>query len=170
MNPDLDKQDELQKMLALKRHETPSPRFFKGFSGQVIDRLHAPEPPVDQAWWQRMGLDSKPVLVSITGVAVCGLLVVGLVASLRVDPPKPVPTSPDDQTHLVVAPPANAATVPAPSGNPLSSVTEMPRVGDPVVVSRPAPIGQRGPLPNQAVTTPAPRNQNPATNGNFNRN
>ena len=91
MNPDLDKQDELQKMLALKRHETPSPRFFKGFSGHVIDRLHAPEPPVDQAWWQRLGLDTKPVLVSITGVAVCGLLVVGLVASLRVDPPKPAP-------------------------------------------------------------------------------
>jgi hypothetical protein len=158
MNPDTDKQDELQKMLALKRHETPSPRFFKGFSGQVIDRLHAPEPPVDQAWWQRLGLDSKPVLVSITGVTVCGLLVVGLIASLRVDPPKPAPPSPDDQTHLVVAPPANAAAVPAPSGNPLSSVAEMPRIGDPVVVSRPAPVGQPRPQPNRAVLAPASQN------------
>jgi hypothetical protein len=164
MNPDPDKQDELQKMLALKRHETPSPRFFKGFSGQVIDRLHAPESPLDQAWWQRLGLDSKPVLVSITGVAVCGLLVVGLIASLRVDPPKPAPPSPDDQTHLVVAPAPNAAPVPAPSGNPLSGVAEMPRIGDPVIVSRPPPAGQRGPQSNQAVLTPAPRNT--VTNGN----
>ena len=164
MNPDPDKQDELQKMLALKRHETPSPRFFKGFSGQVIDRLHSPEPPIHQAWWQRLGLDSKPVLVSITGVVVCGLLVAGLVASLRVEPPKPAAPSPDDQTHLVVAPPPNAASVPAPSGNPLSSVGELPHIGDPVVVSRPAPVGQPRPQPNRAVLTPIP--QNTATNRN----
>jgi hypothetical protein len=165
MNPDPDKQDELQKMLALKRHETPSPRFFKGFSGQVIDRLHAPEPPVVQAWWQRLGLDRKPVQITITGVAVCGLIVVGLIASLSVDPPKPAPPSPDDQTHLVVAPSPNA--VPASSGNPLSGVAEMPRISDPVVVSRPAPIGQRAPKPNQAVITPAaPRNKNSVTNRN----
>lgn len=158
MNPDPDKQDELQKMLALKRHEAPSPRFFKGFSGQVIDRLHAPEPPANQAWWQRLGLNSRPVLISAAGIVVCGLLVVGLIASLRVEPPKPAPRSPDDQTHLVVAPPANAAAVPAPSGSPVPSAPEMPRIGDPVVVSRPAPIGQPRPQPTQAVLTPAPRN------------
>jgi len=166
MNPDPEKQDELQRVLALKRHETPSPRFFKGFSGQVIDRLHAPEPPVDQAWWQRLGLDSKPVLVSITGVVVCGLLVVGLVASMRVEPPKPAPPSPDDQTHLVVAPPPNVALVPAPPGNPLSNVMEMPRISDPIVVSRPAPIGQRGVQPNDAVLTPAIPNEKTATKRN----
>ena len=160
MNPDPDQQDELQKMLALKRHETPSPRFFKGFSGQVIDRLHSPEPPVDQAWWQRLGLDRKPVLVSITGVVVCGLLVVGLVAALRVEPQKPAPLSPDDQTHLVVAPPPNAAAVPAPAGSPSAGVAEMPRIGDPVVVSRPAPIGQPKPQPNRAVLAPAPSGTN----------
>jgi len=164
MNPDLDKQDELQKMLALKRHETPSPRFFKGFSGQVIDRLHSPEPPIDQAWWQRLGLDRKPVLVSITGAVVFGLLVVGLVASLRVEPPKPAPPSPDDQTHLVVAPPPNAAPVPAPAGSPIPGVAEMPRIGDPVVVSRPAPVGQPRPQPNRAVLAPTP--QNSTTNRN----
>ena len=152
MNPDPDQQDdELQKMLALKRHETPSPRFFKGFSGQVIDRLHAPDPPVDQTWWQRLGLDRKPVLVSITGVVVCGLLVVGLIASLRVDPPKPAPADPDDQTHLVVAPQPNAAAVQAPSGNPLSSVAEMPRISDPVILSRPSPISSPKLEPNRAL-------------------
>jgi hypothetical protein len=164
MNPETDKQDELQRMLALKRHEAPSPRFFKGFSGQVIDRLHVPEPPVELAWWQRLGLDTKPVQVSIAGVVVCGLFVVGLIASLRVQPPKPAPPSPDDQTHLVVAPPPNAPAQPVSSGNSISSVAEMPRIADPVVISRPPPIGQRGPQPNPAVLTPAL--QNTATNRN----
>jgi len=151
MNPHPDHPDELQKMLALKRHETPSPQFFKGFSTEVIGRLHSPEPPVDQAWWQRLGLDSKPVQVSITGVAVCGLLVVGLIASLRVEPPKPVPPSPDDPSHLVVAPPPNALSVPVPAGSPVSGVAEAPRIGDPVVLSRPAPISQPKLDPNRAL-------------------
>ncbi len=164
MNPIPDKQDELQKMLALKRHETPSPRFFKGFSGQVIDRLHAPEPPVDQAWWQRLGLDSKPVLVCATGTLVCGLLLVGLIASLRVQPPKPAPTAPDDQTHLVVAPPPNATPLPVPQSIPISSMQDTPRIGDPVVVSRPAPIGQSRPQSNPAGPNAAP--QKSGTPGN----
>ena len=87
MNPDPEKQDELQRILSLKRHETPPSRFFKSFSGDVRDRLHSPEPPIDQTWWQRLGLDSKPVLVCASGVVVCVLLVAGLIASLRVDPP-----------------------------------------------------------------------------------
>lgn len=157
MNPQPDPSDELQKMLALKRHEAPSPRFFKSFSTEVIERLHAPEPPVDQAWWQRLGLDSKPVLVSITGVVVCSLLVVGLVASLRVDPPKPVPPSPGD-FNLVVAPPPNAGSAPTPAGSPASSVTETPRIGDPVILSRPAPISKAMPDPGRALL-------NTSTNG-----
>ena len=137
MNPEPDKQDELQKMLALKRHEAPSPRFFKGFSTEVIGRLHSPEPPVDQTWWQRLGLDTRPVQVSVLGVVVCGLLLAGLVASLRVEPPKPSPRAPDDQTHLVVAPPPNA---PAPTEGSIPSVVEAPRIGDPVVISPSVPI------------------------------
>ena len=164
MNPDQDKQDELQKMLALKRHESPSPRFFKGFSGQVIDRLHSPEPPVDQAWWQRLGLDSKPVLVCASGIGVCGLLAVGLVASLRVEPPKPVPRAPDDRTHLVVAPPPNAGAAPAPQSSPISSphVEEMPRIGEPVVVAPSSPFSQikLQPKPAALSTPPADAGSN----------
>lgn len=155
MNPESDKQDELQKMLALKRHEAPSPRFFKGFSTEVIGRLHSPEPPVDQTWWQRLGLDTRPVQVSILGVVVCGLLLAGLIASLRVEPPKAAPRSPDDQTHLVVAPPPNA---PAPMAGSIPAVTETPRIGDPVVISRPVPIGHPRPDPNQALRNMPPLN------------
>jgi hypothetical protein len=163
MSTEHDKQDELQKMLALKRHETPSPRFFKGFSHEVIDRLHAPEPPVDQPWWQRLGLDSKPVLVCASGIGVCGLLVVGLVASLRVEPPKPAPRAPDDRTHLMVAPSPNAGAAPAFQSNPITGpvAEETPRIGEPVTVTPPSPFGtiklQPGPA---ALSSPA---ANPAS-------
>ena len=161
MTPESDKQDELQKMLALKRHEAPSPRFFKGFSTEVIGRLHSPEPTVDQTWWQRLGLDTRPVQVSILGVVVCGLLLAGLIASLRVEPPKAAPRSPDDQTHLVVAPPPNA---PAPTEGSIPTVAETPRIGDPVVISRPVPIGHPRPDPTQALRNMPPLNA--ATNRN----
>ena len=141
--------DELQKMLALKRHESPPPRFFKGFSDQVIGRLHAPEPLGKLTWGQRLGLDleSKPILVCVSGVVVCGLLLVGLIASLRVEPPKPAPPSPDDKTHLVVTPSLNAAAgadsplAPAVGGAPL------PRLGEPVMVSAPLPFRPVKPQP-----------------------
>src|SRR5262245_13649359 len=74
MNPDPDKpQDDLQKMLALKRHETPPPRFFTGFSDKVIDGLREPDTG-PRTIWQRLGLDidSRPVLVCASGVVVCG--------------------------------------------------------------------------------------------------
>jgi len=158
MNPEPDKQDELQKMLALKRHEAPSPRFFKGFSTEVIGRLHSPEPPVDQTCWQRLGLGTRPVQVSILGVVVCGLLLAGLIASLRVEPPKAAPRSPDDQTHLVVAPPPNAAPVSAQAESSIPAVAETPRIGEPVGVFRPAPIGQPRPDPNRALRNASPSN------------
>ena len=144
MNNEHDKQDELQRVLALKRHERPPPRFFKGFSDKVIDRLHSPEPPADQTWWQRLGLDidSKPLLVCASGIVVCGLLGVGLLASLRVERPKPVPRSPDDQSQFVVAPPVNVLTAPAPQIAPVVRAEEMPGVGDPVMVSESSPFSQ----------------------------
>ncbi|HYV32378.1 MAG TPA: hypothetical protein VEO53_14905, partial [Candidatus Binatia bacterium] len=91
MNPDPDKQDELQKMLALKRHETPPARFFKGFPQRVRHRLHSPVASAPSTGWRRLGLDvdAKPVLVCASAVVVCGLLLVGLIASLRVEPAKP---------------------------------------------------------------------------------
>ncbi len=141
MNADQEKQSELQKMLALKRHEAPPPRFFKGFSDKVIDRLHVPEPQVGGPWWQRLDLGSKPVLVSVSAVIVFGCLAAGMVAAMRVDPPKPAPRSPDDQSHLVVAPSPNALAEPAPQLNRTVGEQKL-RIGDPMVVSEPSAFGQ----------------------------
>ena len=140
MKPDHDKQTELQRMLALKRHEAPPPRFFRGFSDKVIDRLHTPEPPTDPTWRQRLGLDSdnKTVLVCVSAVVVCGCLAAGMVASIRVDPPKPTLRSASDQSHLIVAPSPNAMTEPAPQLKSASGQREPARIGEPMVMSEPS--------------------------------
>ena len=156
MNPDPDQQNELQRMLALKRNETPPPRFFNKFSGDVIDRLHTPEPPVDETWWQRLGLDSKPVQVCASGVVVCGLLVAGLLFSLRAPPPKPAPRPPDDDTHLVVAPPPNTAAAPVQQNSPIPKLEETPTIGDPVVVSGSSPFKQVKLQPNRMASNAQP--------------
>src|SRR5439155_12949455 len=107
-----------------------------------MDRLHSPEPPDHPAGWQRLGLDleSKPVLVCACGVLVCVLLLIGLIASLRVEPPNPAPPAPGDKAHMVVVPPLNASGVPAPQIGPTVSAEPLPHIGDPVVVSAPLPF------------------------------
>src|SRR5262247_309695 len=136
MSTDHEKQNELQRMLALKRYEAPPPRFFKGFSNKVIDGLHSTEPLAPQPWWRRACLDikSKPVLVCASGILVCGLLLAGLIASMRVEPPSPITPSPDDN-HLVVAPlPNTVAAIPAQVG-PAPATEKLPRLEAPIVQS-----------------------------------
>src|SRR5436190_23186747 len=94
MKPEHENEDELQKILSLKRHEQPPPKLFQNLSHKIIDRLHTPEPPRHPTWWQRMGLDfdAKPVLVCAAGVAVCLLPAGGLIWSRRLARP----TAPTD--------------------------------------------------------------------------
>lgn len=75
---------ELQKLLAVKRHEQPPPRFFRDFAEHVLSRLHTAEPPEPKTWWQRMGLDfdMKPALVCVWGIASCAALLYGIIVTL----------------------------------------------------------------------------------------
>jgi hypothetical protein len=159
MNADHDKQDELQRVLALKRHETPPSRFFTGFSDKVINRLHVPGPEEDQTWWQRLGFnaDNKPVLICASGVIVCVLLGVGWIASLRVERPKAAPQSPDDPSRFVVAAPMNALANPPEFMTPPAGVDAIPQIGTPVVLSPPSPFG-----PARLQSTRATMNGQPA--------
>lgn len=138
MNTEPEKQDELQRVLALKRHEAPPPRFFKSFSGQVLDRLHTPEPPQPRTIWQRLGLgldgDNKTVQVCGVGLLVCGLLGIGLVASRNVEPAKPVSNVADDPT-IAAPPPPGGVVAPDPRSVGSPNRETLPRVGDPVVVT-----------------------------------
>lgn len=97
MKPEDTSQDELQRVLALKRHEQPPRQFFNRFAEKVMDRLQNPGPPPKPTWMQRLGLDvdTKPVLICLAGLAVCGLLAYGLISSLSMKAPPPgKPTDP----------------------------------------------------------------------------
>ena len=144
MNAEHHKEDELQKVLALKRHEAPPPRFFKGFSHQVLDRLHSPDPATPQTGWQKLraDLESKPVLVCGSAIVICGLLMLGVIASLRVDPPKPAGRRAGPTERLIADPPTAALI--APEAGSLNAVEQL-RVGEPVLISEPSPFEKNKP-------------------------
>ena len=89
MNPDSKNFDSLQRLLALKRHEQPPPGYFNRFSRDVIARIKAGEngASFELAFWERLlGLfDVKPVFAGAFGMAVCALLVSGVIASENSD-------------------------------------------------------------------------------------
>ena len=68
--------DSLEKLLRLKRHEQPPPRFFNEFSGRVISRIERGEARV--SWWERFGFDLRPALAAGAGLVACGLIVYGV--------------------------------------------------------------------------------------------
>src|SRR5215212_690509 len=68
--------DSLEKLLRLKRHEQPPPRYFNEFSGRVISRLERGEARL--SWWERFGFDLRPALAAGAGLVACGLIVYGV--------------------------------------------------------------------------------------------
>jgi hypothetical protein len=89
-NQDQDFQ-KLQRLLKLKRHEQPHPRYFKEFSAQITARIHAGdvkskdirtfEDVVAQApWLQRIwqAIEGKPAVSGVFAAALCGLILAGV--------------------------------------------------------------------------------------------
>jgi hypothetical protein len=68
--------DSLAKLLRLKRHEQPPPRYFNEFSSRVISRIERGE--VRLSWWERFGFDLRPALAAGAGLVACGLIVYGV--------------------------------------------------------------------------------------------
>lgn len=93
MNTENQDFENLRRLLKLKRHEQPPPRYFNEFSGQVINRLQADvtkgrvesrsAAASEVPWLQRMLaiFEQKPILAGVFGAAVCGLLVAGAIYS-----------------------------------------------------------------------------------------
>ncbi len=76
MNPaPEDNFEPLQKLLALKRHETPPPGYFNDFSAKICARIEAAETAQPASWWHRLqgAFDAKPILACAYGLAVGGL-------------------------------------------------------------------------------------------------
>lgn len=143
MSSDPGELTELQKMLALKRHEQPPTQFFRSLSGSVIERLQTDEPPHEQTWRQRVGLDfdAKPVLVCATGVGVCGLLLLGLISSQHIEPPaQEAPQAGPARPSFVPLP----APTPAPASPahivPSEKTLTRNAADDPVIVRESSPL------------------------------
>jgi hypothetical protein len=98
MNQDTENFEKLRRLLALKRHEQPPPRYFNDFSTQVIARIKAGERGErgdlierllwEAPWVRRIwgALEAQPILAGVFGVAVCGLLLTGVIYSDKTDP------------------------------------------------------------------------------------
>lgn len=146
MKDNPDKQDELQRVLALKRSETPPPRFFKGFSKEVIERIHDPEsskPPTAQERFREF-FSSRPVQVGVLSLLVLGCLIGGILASRDVAPPKPNSPAGGMDPKLQSAPGNNS----------------LPSLDQPAVVTDGIPIQNRHPdaaAISQSITSTPPR-------------
>ena len=100
MMPEQDNFESLRRLLVLKRYEQPPPGYFNRFSRDVIERIRSGEHLIEASWFERLGweapwlqrvwaiFEAKPILAGALGVAVCGLLVSGIVYSEQVEPPQ----------------------------------------------------------------------------------
>ncbi len=124
---------QLRRLLALKRYEQPPPGYFNDFSQQVISQILAARPlgqdsAIEQLGWEApwlqrlwMAFEAKPLLAGAFGVAVCALLISGVVYSERTvsDPVSgsiaSLPLMPETPVQSVVlmneAPPSHAPVV-----------------------------------------------------------
>ena len=138
MNPEPENFDQLQKLLALKRHESPPPGYFNGFSRKVTARIQSNQkrrwqgPAAlflgDTTWltevWDE--IRANPLLAGGLSTAVCTVLILGFIASGKNEPPSGSPRLAGDQTPLrgVSAPaptPSLAQSQPLSSTNPVTS-------------------------------------------------
>src|SRR5688572_339006 len=119
MTPEQENFDGLRRLLKLKRHEQPPPRYFKDFSQQVIAQIKSgatrdEDNLLDRLTWQvpwlRRLLDAfhaRPAVAVGFGAAVCVLLVGGIIYSenLGVNPAKPVALVPEPENMATLKTP-----------------------------------------------------------------
>lgn len=71
---------EIQRLLALKRHEVPPPGYFNHFSDKVLSRIEAETVLQRTSVWRRLRnmLDPNPWIACAYGLALAGILSWGL--------------------------------------------------------------------------------------------
>ena len=136
--------DDLEKLLAFKRHEQPPPGFFEDFPERVMARLMALEATAQQPWWVRWqtGFGLQPALVGAFGVAVVAVYFLGLSLANYAEQGAPAASGSAAQ-HWVMASPLPVAPLPIDLAHqPLGQSGDMAEASsmNPVVSSR-APRG-----------------------------
>lgn len=149
MNAEPENFHQLCRLLKLKRHESPPPRYFNDFSGQVIARIRAGTPggqlesfedivfqsPWVQRFWRM--IEYRPAVSGLFTAAVCGLLVVG--GFISETAPRTLNITADGRDKVETlglgqsGPNSFAAAGPAPSGLLFDSST------NPAIQLRPGP-------------------------------
>jgi hypothetical protein len=142
----------LQRLLKLKRHEQPPPRFFNDFSGKVtarlragdVGRLESIEDVVAQAPWLRRlwrAIEGRPAVSGAFAAGVCGLLLAGIVFADKA--PNALPAFAENATPATEpAQPVLFATSPGipQLANSSNSLFGMPILEAPPILSRGLPI------------------------------
>jgi hypothetical protein len=97
MNADKQDFEALRRLLKLKRHEKPPPRYFNDFSAQVVNRIQSSRPADRENVMERLAwetpwlqkvlavLQGKPIVTGALGAAACALLVGGAIYSERLE-------------------------------------------------------------------------------------
>jgi len=148
-NPDPEDFESLRRLLSLKRHEQPPPRYFNDFSSHVIERIRAGEHREDSAaetlsqeapWLLRLwaALEGKPVFAGLFGTAVCALLIFGIVQSEEAGMAPVSAQLAGDSNPFVKVVPANSSTLGQPqfissSTNPVPTRSLFDQIGLPQV-------------------------------------
>ncbi len=121
MNPEPENFQNLRRLLALKRHEQPPPGYFEHFSSNVIARIRAGEVG-HESWLERLleeapwlqqlwsAFSGKPILAGGFGLAVCGVLVAGVILSDDTNPASMAVLPAPDTSAVVVQSPTPAAS------------------------------------------------------------
>jgi len=93
-----EQENQLCRLLKLKRYEQPPPGYFDRFSRQVMTRITAGEANPRASWMERLlhetpwlqrvldAFEAKPALAGAYGALVCALLMLGVVFSGWVEP------------------------------------------------------------------------------------
>jgi hypothetical protein len=112
MNEEGQNFDRLRQALALKRHETPPPRYFTELPGKILSRLGELEKFEDASLWTRLGrlLGERPIFATGAGVAAGCALLLGIGLIVLQD------TAPTGTASMPTLPAHNMAFTDAPRG------------------------------------------------------
>jgi hypothetical protein len=94
MSQDTENLEPLLRLLKLKRYEQPPPRYFNDFTNQIIARIKLGErgehntPFLERVLWEaswlqriRAAFEAKPVVAGAFGLAMCALVITGVICS-----------------------------------------------------------------------------------------
>jgi len=142
-----EQENQLSRLLKLKRYEQPPPGYFNRFSRQVMDRIAAGEAERHATWSERLygaapwlervfgAFEGRPALAGAFGALVCAVLISSLVFSERTDSP----------STTTMAGPMQSAGLPGavPASLSLNSLTAGPAI-QPTLVSSTNPLPPSG--------------------------